>query len=255
MTRQQALDLFRSPDLIGIGMAADAAAPPAPPRGRRHLHHRPQHQLHQLLHGVLHLLRLLSPAGARRGVRAVQGGDLPEDPGDHRSGRHGRAHARRPSPGPEDRVVRGPAALDQAALPHSPALLLLARDPEHRRGQRPHAPRHHRPPEGRRPGFHSRRRRRDPRRRRAPPRQPAEVLDPGMGGRASHRAPPGDADHRHHDVRLRRDPRGAREPPRGRSPHPGGDRRVHGLHPVDLPAREHRARPIRSRTKPPPSST
>ncbi len=146
ITREEALDLFRNPDLIGIGMAADAVRRRLHPGGHRHLHHRPQHQLHQLLHRVLHLLRLLPAAGPCRRLRSAEGSDLREDPGDHRPGRHRRADAGRAAPGPEDRVVRGPVARHQAALPHPPALLLRAGDRQHRRGERPLAARHHRAP-------------------------------------------------------------------------------------------------------------
>ena len=64
-----------------------------------------------------------------------------------------------------------------------------------------------------------------------------------VDGRSPHRPPARHAHHRHHDVRLRRNHRAAHEPP-GAGPQPArGDRRIHGVHPVDLPAREHLARP------------
>ncbi len=70
-------------------------------------------------------------------------------------------------------------------------------------------------------------------------------LGPGLDRRASHRARAGHADHGDHDVRLRRNHRAAHESFRHRAPDPGRDRRVHGLHPVGVPAREHFARPLR----------
>ena len=87
------------------------------------------------------------------------------------------------------------------------------------------------------------RRRGDSGRRRAPPHQPPQVLHPGMDRRAPHRAPARHAHHRHHDVRLRRNHRAAHEPPGAGPQFAGGDRRVHGVHPVDVPAREHLAGP------------
>ena len=59
MTRAEAIDLYHSDDLIGIGMAADAVRRKLHPGRRRQLHHRSQHQLHQFLHRILQLLRLL----------------------------------------------------------------------------------------------------------------------------------------------------------------------------------------------------
>ena len=67
MTRQEAIDLYSSDDLIGIGMAADAVRRKLHPARRGQLHHRPQHQLHQFLHRVLQLLRLLPAHGPPEG--------------------------------------------------------------------------------------------------------------------------------------------------------------------------------------------
>ncbi len=84
------------------------------------------------------------------------------------------------------------------------------------------------------------------RRRRAPPHQPPEMHDARIGSTSTSQAhTPGHAHHRHHDVRLRRDHRAAHEPSRPRAPDSGRNRRLHGLHPLDLPAREHLARPLR----------
>jgi hypothetical protein len=69
---QQALDLFRSDDLIGIGMEADAV--------RRRLHPEgvatyiiDRNINYTTLHRILHFLRVLPPAGTRRRVRAGEG--------------------------------------------------------------------------------------------------------------------------------------------------------------------------------------
>jgi len=61
LTQQEALDLFRSDDLIGIGMAAMEMR-----RKKRTLAWRLirsiAHQLHEFLHRILLVLRILSPA-------------------------------------------------------------------------------------------------------------------------------------------------------------------------------------------------
>ena len=49
----------------------------------------------------------------------------------------------------------------------------------------------------------------------------------------------GHADHGDHDVRLRRDGRTTRQSSGDRPANPGRDRRIHGVHPVDVPAGEH----------------
>ena len=100
------------------------------------------------------------------------------------------------------------------------------------------AARHHRPAARRGSRFHPRRRRGDSGRRRAPPHQPAEMRHPGMDRRASHRARARHAHHGHHDVRLRRNHRTAHESLRYRAADPGRHRRIHGVHPLGVPARE-----------------
>ena len=136
-----------------------------------------------------------------------------EDRGDGRTRRHRRAHAGRPASRPEDRLAREDAARHQAALPaHPPALLLGVGNHRHRRVQRAHHPRHHRPPARRRARFHPRRRRRDSRRRSPLPHRAPEVPDRRLAQRPSHRAPARHAHHRHHDVRRRRDLRAPHQP-------------------------------------------
>ncbi len=144
MTRAEAIDLFQSDDLVGIGMAADAVRRKLHPRRRRQLHHRPQHQLHEFLHRILQLLRVLPADGPRRGLPAFEGSDLRQDSGDHRPGRHRHPDAGRAASGFEDRVVRGPAAVDQGALRRQDLepLFFGAGDREHRRGERADAARH-----------------------------------------------------------------------------------------------------------------
>ena len=60
--------------LFDLGLAADAVRRRKHPARRRHVHRRPQRQLHERLHDELPLLRLLPPAGAPRGVRALARG-------------------------------------------------------------------------------------------------------------------------------------------------------------------------------------
>ena len=117
------------------------------------------------------------------------------------------------------------------------------------------AARHHRPPARRGPRLHPRRRSGNSGRWRPPSHQPFEVHHQRMDRRAPHRTRAGHAHDRHHDVRLRRNHRAAHESLRYRAPHPGRHRRLHRLHPLDFPAREHVAWAASSRKKPPPSNT
>ena len=77
----------------------------------------------------------------------------------------------------------------------------------------------------------------------------------GLDRRAPHRALARHAHHRHHDVRLRRDDRAAHESLRHRAPDSGRHRRLHGLHSLGLPARKHVAWADSSRKKRRRSST
>ena len=156
--------------------------------------------------------------GHAEGYILPQGSHLPEDPGNHRSGRHGRADAGRPASRSEDRVVRRPAAQHQGAFPihlhcfSAPEVTNIAevsgltlRDTIARLTDA---------------GLDS------------IPGGGAEILDDavrhrisrlkcthaGLDRRSSHRPPAGHAHHRHHDVRLRRNPRAAHEPLRARAP-------------------------------------
>ena len=181
ITREEALDLFRSDDLIGIGMEADAV--------RRKWH--PEGIVSYIIDRNINYTNFCTeycsfcafyrPMGHAEGYVLPNESIYREDPGDPRPGRHRRADAGRPAPRPQDRVVRGPVPRHQAALPHPPALPLGAGSHQHRRSQRPEPARHHRAPDGCRPRFHPRRRRGDPGRRRAPPHQPAEVLGRRIG--------------------------------------------------------------------------
>ena len=93
--------------------------------------------------------------------------------------------------------------------------------------------------------FAARRRRGDSGRRSAPPHQPPEIVGEGLDRRASGVPCAGHALHRDHDVRNRRDHRAAHESFRHRAPDAGRKRRIHGVHPVELPARKHVAGAVR----------
>src|SRR5262245_38201973 len=68
-----------------------------------------------------------------------------------------------------------------------------------------------------------------------------------MDRRAPDLSRAGSADHRDHDVRYRRNHRAAHEPFRYRAPAPGRHRRVHGVYPVEFPARADLAGTLRER--------
>jgi len=185
------------------GHGCRPAPPPVPSRRRRNLHRRSEHQLHEFLHGILHVFARSTAAGARRRVHPGAGGDLREDPGNHRPGGTGILMQGGLHPGLK---IEWYEDLLRAIKRRFRIHLHCFSSPEivnNRRGERPQPARHDHPPEGCRAGFDSRRRRGDPRRRRAAPHQRAEMLDPGMGGCAPGSAPAGHAHHRHHDVRLR----------------------------------------------------
>ncbi len=71
LTKQQALDLFRSDDLIGIGMEANAVRRKLHPEGvatyiiDRNINYT------NYLHRILHLLRLLSSAERTQSERGI----------------------------------------------------------------------------------------------------------------------------------------------------------------------------------------
>ena len=117
ITREEALDLFRSDDLIGIGMEADAV--------RRKWH--PEGIVSYIIDRNINYTNFCTeycsfcafyrPMGHAEGYILPNEDDLRQDPGDHRPGRHRRADAGRPASRSQDRVVRGPVPRHQAALP------------------------------------------------------------------------------------------------------------------------------------------
>ncbi len=243
MTVEECTTLLESFDVARMGVAADEVRRRRHQLRRRHLHHRPQHQLHERLQRRLHLLRLLPPAGQARHLRPHNRRHLRADRRDHRARRHRRADAGRAAPGLRHRVVRRPPAHAPRALPGLPApLLLAARDTQHP----PHLEALLRgdsgASEGGRALQHAGRRRRDSGRRGAQARldQVHHRRVAGGDARGAPRRPAHDGDD---DVRHRRRHRAPRPPPATDSRPAGRDGRLHGLHPLDVPAREHRARP------------
>ena len=97
ITRQQAIDIFQSDDLIGIGMAADAI--------RRKLH--PDGVVSYIIDRNINYTNFCTeycsfcafyrPMGHKEGYILPKEVILREDPGDHRSGRHRHPDARRPA--------------------------------------------------------------------------------------------------------------------------------------------------------------
>ena len=194
------------------------------------------------------------PGRLRRRLRARVRGDLPEDRRDHRARRRPAAAAGRPQSRPAARVVRGPVPGGEVAVPGLPAARAVAsRSAAHLAAVAAAGAGGDRAADRRRAGQHSRRRRRDSRR----PRPPApQLLRQGDGRRVARRdarrAPRRAPHDRDDDVRHRRDDGGADRAHGPAARAAGRDRRLHGVHHLELSARAHRAR---RRRKPPASST
>ena len=195
------------------------ASPPAS-RRRGHLHHRSQHQLHQLLHGILHLLRLLSPAAHNGKPSPLDEGYILDfetiyekiaetlEMGGTGVLMQGGIH-------PDlkidwfERLFRGIKQRFPQIWLHclsASEILAIAEYSESRPA------RHHRPPARCRPRFHPRRRRGNSRRRSPPSHRAPQMRHRRLGQRASHRTSARHAHHRHHDVRRRRKFRSAHQP-------------------------------------------
>ena len=243
LTADEALELYLGAPDASARPAGRRGPPPSPPGPHRHLHHRPQRQLHERLRGAVLVLRVL-PAGRRRGrLRPRLRRDLPEDRGDDRTGRRPAAAAGRPQPRPAHRVVRGPLPRGQAALPGlQAARAVVARGAAHLAALAAAGARGHPPPGRRGPRQHSGRRRRDSRR---PCAQAAALLQQGHLRRVARRdAPRASRRSAHdgdHDVRVGGDAGGAHRAHAAAARPAGRDRRLHGVHRVELPARAHGA--------------
>ena len=146
LTKAQALDMYRSDDLIGIGMEADAV--------RRKLH--PEGVVTYIIDRNINYTNFCTEyctfcAFYRplKGKLASEGYILDFDTIYDKVretvelGGTGVLLAGRPASRPEDRLVRGDAERDEAALPAgAPALLLGVGGHLHRRGQRAEHRRH-----------------------------------------------------------------------------------------------------------------
>ena len=206
ITPQEALDLFNSDDLIGIGMAANEV---------RRAKTDPRIATYQIDRNINYtnfcteycsFCAFYRPLGAKDGYILPLESIYEKIEEMHRAGRHGHADAGRLASGFAHRVLRKHAALDQAALPASPpALLFRAGDRLHRGSFRALSVRDT-IARLRDAGLDS------------IPGGGAEILDDEIRARISRlkcrsdeweqmhrdRARAGHAHHRHHDVRLRR---------------------------------------------------
>ena len=145
------------------------------------------------------------------------------------------------------RVVRDDARRHQGRPPEHPrARLRTSRDRPHRAHLGHHHARGAVSAERGRARLAAGRRRRDPRRPRARTREPQEGHERRVARRHARGSSARHLHHRDHDVRRRRDGRGARRAhgARARGPGRGGrgrPRRLPRVHPVELPAGQHRA--------------
>ena len=143
----------------------------------------------------------------------------------------------------------------KAAFSASPsALFFRAGNRLHRGSFRPERARDDRAPDGRGARLDPRRRRGNSRRRNSRAHLAPQVHLRRMGRHAPRRPLARHAHHRHDDVRLRRGVPPPRQSSRAPAPHPGRYRRLHRVHPVDVRAGQYAARQRKSR-KPPPSIT
>ena len=161
ISKQEALDLFNSDDLIGIGMAANEV---------RRKKTDPRVATYQIDRNINYtnfcteycsFCAFYRPLGAKDGYILPLEDHLREDRRDARAGRHGRAAAGRAAPGSADRVLREHAALDQAS---DSRRSICTAFPRRRSSASPKFPdltraRYDRAAARRRPGFDSRRRR------------------------------------------------------------------------------------------------
>jgi biotin synthase-like enzyme len=140
MTRSEAIDLFRSDDLIGLGMAADQV--------RRKLH--PDGIVSYIIDRNINYTNFCTeycsfcafyrPIGHAEGY--LHSKETIFDKIQETIDLGGTGILRRASPRAQNRMVRGPASLHQTAVQHLVPLLLRAGDHEYCEGQRAAALRH-----------------------------------------------------------------------------------------------------------------
>ena len=199
---------------------------------------------------------------ARRGLRPVLRADRRQDRRVQGDRRRPDPDAGRAQPVHPVRVVPRPDALHQAQPPDPHPRLLAERGRLLQRALRPRCARRHPRAAGGGARLDSRRRRRDPgarvRERVAKKKAQTGVARDHGGG-----APAGHEDLGHDDVRPRRDPRRPARAPAPRARGAGAHRRLHRVHLLAAPAREHagdvaqaedrRRRPICARSRSPAS--
>ena len=251
ISSQEALDLFNSDDLIGIGMAANEV------RRKKTDPRVATYQIDRNINYTNFCTEYCSFCAFYRPLGAKDGYILPLESIYEkieemlRARRHGRPAAGRPAPGPANRILREHAALDSRAISAgSPALLFRAGNHLHRGSLRALNSRNHRAPARRWTHFHSRRRRgnsgrRSPRTNRSP-----EVQVRRMGNGAPRGAQAWHAHHGDDDVRLRRGVPPPRESLRKDPPDSGRVGRLHRVHSVDFRARKYAARERKCRKRP-----
>ena len=222
---------------------AGGARPPQRPGGRD-LHRRPQHQLHQRLRLQCRFCAFYRAPGRRRGIPALQRGDRRRRSRRRWPRRHRRPDAGRAQPRPAARVLRGPAALPaRAPSRRSTCTASRRRRSSSSPGHRSAAVRDVDRAPARRPAW-SRFPAAAP--RSSPTRSASEVLAyqrrrPRSGSTSCAPA---------HRLGMRTTATmmfgmgetlaAARRAPAARPRPAGRDRRLHRLHRLDLPGREHR---------------
>ena len=166
LTPAEALDLFNSDDLMGIGMAANEVRAQEDRSAHRHLSDRPQHQLHKFLHRILLVLRLLPPARRQRWLHFAARDNLQKIEEMVELGGTGVLLQGGLHPDLQIDYYENLLRSIERALPAgASALLLRAGNSLHRRSFRAERARHDRAPARRGTRFHSRRRRGNPGRR------------------------------------------------------------------------------------------
>ncbi len=237
----EGVELFRSASLLELGRAADAVC--------RRLHPEPYRTYNidrninytNVCAAVCDFCAFYRKVGRHRRLRPGPRRAAREDPRDRRAGRRPDPHAGRSASGPRARVVRGPASRHQVALPPGQrARLQRAGDLFPHEGGQEAAAGGPGAAQGRGAGEPARRRGGDPGRPRPQGDHAGQGHDRQLARRPSRLAPARRAVDGHDDVRPRRDDRGAGRALRAGAATPGRDRRLHGVHLLDVPARPYR---------------
>src|SRR4028119_1807543 len=222
----------------------DGAGPPrAPPARQRHVHRVPEHQLYARVLGRLLFLRLLqdeAPGAERRRLRALHRAGSAEDTGDRRPRWYRHPHARRVASGHRDGVHDRPVSRHPQGVFRGTGPRALAGGDLASRRQEWAVP--GRDPQGTQNGRadeHPGRRGGEPHGRDAWAHSPGQELYERVARGHGDLAQPRDEVHGDDDVRDRRVLRGACRAPASDPGAPDQDRRLHGVHRLDLPAGQH----------------